>query len=78
MKQKPEVKNELILDTSLFIEINGNDVHYPLRAVILWDDMLQLTPFDEDDRVKGLEVQILFSKDQVEQIFKLYQEWKDD
>lgn len=77
IKAKPAVKNELIFDNVLFVRRNDVDVHYPVRIALLYTDMLSIQPYDEDDRVKDLEIALLFDQEQMEKIVTLYNEWKD-
>lgn len=78
MKYKPAVKNELIVNNCLFLEINGMDVSYPLRIAVTYGDMVTMDPYDVDDRVKDLGVGIIFTKEDMERLVTLWNEWKDE
>lgn len=75
MKLKPAVKNELFLEDVLTLE--QEDIGVTLRLVMLYEDMLQITvPEPPSEAYKNFHM--LFTKEQLEQVIKLYQEWKDE
>lgn len=75
MKQKPAVKNELLLEDVLVLE--QEDTGVTLRFVMLYEDMLQVTVHNPPSEAYK-HFHMLFTKEQVEQLITLYQEWKDD
>lgn len=79
MNQKTVAKDELILENSLFIDINGMNVSYPLQVVIAYADMVVcMSPHEEsDDRVRGLGIQVMLTQVQIEQLITFWNEWRD-
>lgn len=78
MNQKPAVKDELILENSLFMNINGMDVSYPLQVIIAYTDMVVcMSPHEaSDNRVKGLGVQVMLTQNQMEELINFWNEWR--
>lgn len=73
MKQKPAVKNELFLYDAL--TLHDEDVGVTLRLVLQYDDMMKITVLAPPEGYKDF--MILLTKEQVDQIITLYNEWKD-
>lgn len=83
MKQKPAVKNELVLSDALFLNITEEDntlydVHADLRVAVQWDDMVIFTVHNADERMREMNIQVMLTYEQMESLITLYTEWKDD
>lgn len=74
IKQKPAVKNELLLEDA--IAMFKEDLGQTLRATLLYNDMIEMIVHEpKDERYK--DVLILFTSNQMEELIALWQEWKE-
>lgn len=74
MKYKPEVPNEVICENVL--SVNSEGVGQNVRVVLQYDDMLKME-VHEPTSPEFKNILLLFTKEDVEAIIKLYEEWKD-